>query len=78
MTQETRAPDAQRPGQLAYSTLGAATAGQAVAATAHMSYPDLMRTRLFEPLGMTHTAIETDHALVDGGSRRPGSPSSHG
>ena len=39
-----------------------------------MSYPDLMRTRLFEPLGMSHTAIEVDHALVAGGRSQTGLP----
>ena len=64
----------ERRGEYAYSTLGSAIAGQAVAATAHMSYADLMRTRLFEPLGMRHTAIETDHALVEGGRSATGLP----
>jgi CubicO group peptidase (beta-lactamase class C family) len=39
-----------------------------------MSYADLMRTRLFEPLGMSHTAIEVDHALVAGGESATGLP----
>ena len=51
-----------------------AIAGQAVAAAAHLSYPDLMRTRLFEPLGMSHTAIQVDHALVAGGTSQTGLP----
>lgn len=54
-------------GTYAYSTLGAAIAGQAVAAAAGMTYPDLMQTRLFGPLGMTHTFIQGAHALVPGG-----------
>ena len=51
MTQEARAQTLSGRGSYTYSSLGAATAGQALAAAAHMSYPDLMRTRLFEPLG---------------------------
>ena len=47
-------------------------AGQAVAAAADMSYPDLMR--LFEPLGMTETAIEVDRPLVEGGTTQTGLP----
>ena len=39
-----------------------------------MSYPDLMRKRLFEPLGMTETAIEVDGALVEGGTTQTGLP----
>ena len=74
MTEETRAQTLSGRGDYAYSTLGSATAGQAVAAAAHMSYPDLMRTRLFEPLGMSRTAIEVDHALVAGGQSRTGLP----
>jgi CubicO group peptidase (beta-lactamase class C family) len=54
-------------GTYSYSTLGAAIAGQAVAAAAGMTYPDLMQTRLFGPLGMTHTFIQGAHALVRGG-----------
>ena len=39
-----------------------------------MSYPELMRIRLFDPLGMTHTAIQTSQALVAGGRSRTGLP----
>ena len=74
MTQEIRTGDLTTRGTFAYSSLGAATAGQAAAAAAGMSYPDLMRTRLFEPLAMTHTAIEADHALVAGGESQTGLP----
>ena len=74
MTEETRAQTLSGRGDYAYSTLGSAIAGQAVAAAAHMSYPDLMRTRLFEPLGMSRTAIEVDRELVAGGQSRTGLP----
>ncbi len=74
MTTEIKAQELSGRGAFAYSTLGSATAGQAVAAAAGMSYPDLMRTRLFEPLGMSDTAIEVDHALVAGGSSATGLP----
>ena len=40
----------------------------------HVATPDLMRTRLFEPLGMRHTAIQVDHALVEGGRSATGLP----
>ena len=33
-----------------------------------------MRTRLFEPLGMSHTAIEVDGPLVEGGTSQTGLP----
>ena len=74
MTEETRAQTLSGRGDYAYSTLGSAIAGQAVAAAADMSYPDLMRTRLFEPLGMSRTAIEVDRELVAGGQSRTGLP----
>jgi CubicO group peptidase (beta-lactamase class C family) len=74
MTMETRNQTLSGRGHYAYSTLGSAVAGQAVAAAAHMSYADLMRTRLFEPLGMSDTALEVDHALVAGGESQTGLP----
>ncbi len=74
MTEETRAQTASGRGRYAYSTLGSAVAGQAVAAAADLSYPELMRTRLFEPLGMSRTAIEADRALVTGGRSQSGLP----
>ena len=79
MTRELRGQDLESRGSWKYSNLGAATAGQAVAAAAGMSYSDLMRTRLFEPLGMTHTAIQDSDALVTGGrGPRQGSEFSRG
>ena len=74
MTTETRAQTLNDRGRYAYSTLGSAIAGQAVSAAAHLSYPDLMRTRLFEPLGMTQTAVEVDRPLVAGGTSQTGLP----
>jgi CubicO group peptidase (beta-lactamase class C family) len=74
MSEETTNQTLGGRGHYAYSTLGSAIAGQAVAAAAHMRYPDLMRIRLFEPLGMSHTAIEVDDALVAGGESATGLP----
>jgi CubicO group peptidase (beta-lactamase class C family) len=74
ITEETRNQTLSGQGRYTYSTLGSAIAGQAVAAAAHMSYADLMRTRLFQPLGMSRTAIEVDHALVAGGKSQTGLP----
>ena len=59
-------------GHYSYSNLGAATAGQAAAAAAGTTYPELMRTRLFQPLGMTHTAIQATTPLVNGGRSASG------
>jgi len=72
LLQEAREGTLPTRGTYAYSTLGAAIAGQAAAAAAGMSYPDLMRTRLFEPLAMTHTVIEDQRSLVPGGRSKSG------
>jgi hypothetical protein len=74
MTHELRGQNLASRRAWKYSNLGAATASQAVAAAAGMSYSDLMRTRLFEPLGMSHTAIQGDDALVAGGKSQTGLP----
>ena len=74
MEGEARDQSLDGRGRFAYSTLGSATAGQAVAAAAHMSYADLMRTRLFEPLGMSHTAIQVGHPMVAAGRSQSGLP----
>ena len=74
MTQELRGQNLASRGSWKYSSLGAASAGQAVAAAAGMSYSDLMRTRLFEPLGMSHTTIQDGDALVAGGQSQTGLP----
>ena len=60
------------PGTLRPGHLGAAIAGQAAAAAAGMTYPDLMQTRLFGPLKMTSTAIQTGPVLVAGGHTASG------
>ena len=59
-------------GRYAYSSLGASIAGEAAAAAAGMSYADLMRTRLFEPLGMTDTMIQKFRPLVPRGTSKSG------
>ena len=74
MTSEARAQELSGRGDFAYSTLASAIAGQAVARAANLCYPDLMRTRLFEPLGMRQTVIEVDHPLVEGGRSATGLP----
>lgn len=71
---DTGNQDVTSPGRYAYSTLGAAIAGQAAAAAAGMSYADLMRTRLFVPLNMNDTVIQEDSPLVPGGRSESGLP----
>lgn len=53
----------------AYSNLGAALAGQATARAAGLSYPELMRTRLFEPLGLRETQVQTETVVPSGRSQ---------
>ncbi|POH58136.1 serine hydrolase [Cryobacterium zongtaii] len=45
------------PGTVAYSNLGVALLGQALAAAAGTDYPELVQARIFDPLGMTDTSI---------------------
>jgi CubicO group peptidase (beta-lactamase class C family) len=71
--QEIRDTEPDGRGSYNYSNLGAAAAGMAVAAAAGMTYPDLMRARLFAPLGMSDTVIQTT-ALVAGGQASMGRP----
>lgn len=53
--------------EYAYSNLGAALAGQAAAAAAGTDYPTLMQHRLFTPVGMPDTTLQTDEARVPAG-----------
>jgi CubicO group peptidase (beta-lactamase class C family) len=53
-------------GRRRYSNLGAALAGQAVASAAGLPYDPLLRERIFEPLGMTHTAADPQVAAPRG------------
>jgi CubicO group peptidase (beta-lactamase class C family) len=63
---ETRTARLTSPDRYAYSNLGAAVAGKVTAAAAGLSYPELMRERVFTPLGMRETVI-ADHDLVPRG-----------
>jgi CubicO group peptidase (beta-lactamase class C family) len=74
MMSDARAGHLATRGHYVYSNLGAAIAGQALARAVGMTYPDLMRVRLFEPLGMTHTATQSSNALVGGGKSESGLP----
>jgi CubicO group peptidase (beta-lactamase class C family) len=72
MIREVRQQKLASRGTWVYSNLGAATAAQAVAAAAGLTYPELMRTRLFAPLKMNDTRIQMEHALVAGGTTASG------
>lgn len=65
---------------LVYSNVGYTVAGEAVAAAAGVPWATLIRTRLLEPLGMTHTTssfasaaelpnVASPHAVIDGAQR---------
>lgn len=59
-----------KPGsQYAYSNLGAAVAGAAVAATADTHYAELVRRRIVQPLGMTRTSAAGDLPVRRGRGR---------
>ncbi|NUT39299.1 MAG: beta-lactamase family protein [Thermoactinospora sp.] len=61
------AVSAGEKGEVSYSNLGAALLGQALAAGTGTSYPQLLKTRLLDPLGMTATVIiEPDDPLPAG------------
>lgn len=50
------------PGHFGYSNLGMSLLGQALAARAGLSYPELVRTRIFDPLQMNHSRIVLDNS----------------
>lgn len=57
MIRLTRAEPVGETGAFAYSNLGTALLGQAIARCADMDYPTLIASRLFEPLGMTESTV---------------------
>ncbi|MEU4570670.1 serine hydrolase domain-containing protein [Micromonospora sp. NPDC023956] len=68
-------------GRVEYSNLGAALLGQALAAKAGTSYPELLERELLTPLGMDRTSVHVDGAAppaghADGGraTGRPADP----
>lgn len=74
MLAEARGASLTTRGSYVYSSLGAAVAGQAAAAAADLPYPELMRTRLFQPLAMTHTSIPTTTNSAVSGRSASGLP----
>jgi len=74
MLGEVREAELGSRGRYAYSNLGAAVAGQAAAVAAGLSYRDLMRSRVFEPLRMSHTEV-ADRVMVAGGFAETGAES---
>lgn len=59
----TKERDPFRTG-MTYSNIGYAAAGEAAAVAAKMSFADLVRKRLVEPLGMRDTTVAVDHTLA--------------
>lgn len=60
----------ERESRPAYSNLGFALLGHAVASAAGLSYADLLRTRLVEHLGLTSTYVPADAADLRPGAVR--------
>ena len=63
LTEHARAAALTDRGTVAYSNLGVAVLGQALAAAADTDYAELLQSRIFEPLGMTDTTLPV---TVDG------------
>jgi len=49
-----------------YNNSGYALLGAIIEKVSRQSYADFLRTRLFEPLGMTNTRVETQTAIIPG------------
>ncbi|KHL18015.1 CubicO group peptidase (beta-lactamase class C family) [Mumia flava] len=66
VVEEARGVSLDDRGTFAYSNLGPALLGQALAAAAGTDYRTLLRTRLLEPLDLTGTTVPRDAEDVDG------------
>jgi len=64
----TRNPPAE-PGAFLYSNLGYQLLGAALATAAGTTWPDLVRQRICQPLGLTATGIELDRSTARGHDR---------
>lgn len=76
--------DLTDPGRFAYSNLGAALLGQALAASSGTDYETLLRQRLLDPLGMGRTVVPAspddvpaEAAVGHGTNGRPFAPSAN-
>ncbi|TFD83934.1 class A beta-lactamase-related serine hydrolase [Cryobacterium lactosi] len=69
LEEHARAAALTDPGTVAYSNLGVALLGQALAAAAGTDYPELLQTRVLEPLGMAHTSIAVTADALPAGAR---------
>ena len=59
-----------RRGEVAYSNLGVALLGQLLAKAAGAEYPELLRTRLTEPLGLAETSLPLTASDLPAGAAR--------
>ncbi|QYF73704.1 serine hydrolase [Cryobacterium sp. PAMC25264] len=69
LEEHARAAELTDPGTVDYSNLGVALLGQALAAAAGTDYPELLQTRILEPLGMTGTSIAVTADALPAGAR---------
>jgi CubicO group peptidase (beta-lactamase class C family) len=56
-------------GQFAYNNLAYELAGKVIESLSNMSYSDFVQTRIFDPLGMTRTYLQTPPAGLDNVSK---------
>jgi len=69
LEEHARTAELTDPGTVAYSNLGVALLGQALAAAAGTEYAELLQTRVLDPLGMTGTSIATTADALPSGAR---------
>ncbi|WP_158253827.1 serine hydrolase [Cryobacterium sp. N22] len=69
LEEHARASTLTDPGTVAYSNLGVALLGQALAAAAGTDYPELLQTRVLDPLDMTDTSIAVTADALPAGAR---------
>lgn len=68
----TRTTEVEAPGTYRYSNLGMALLGHALARAAEVpGWPDLLRARLLDPLGMRSTVVVEEPGQVPDGTARP-------
>ncbi len=72
-----RAEEPEGGAEPEFSNLGAAAAGDLVAAQVGAGYPELLADRVLEPLGMTQTAVVADEAELPTPRARGTSASGH-
>ncbi|KOX23897.1 beta-lactamase [Nocardiopsis sp. NRRL B-16309] len=68
LVEQVAAADTSGRGEFAYSNMGAAVLGQALAARAGTDYADLLRARVLDPLGLDGTVLPATAAELPAGA----------